>query len=188
VVEAKELERSTSRDQAVRHYMCACKLLVLKGVVGANGFEPSTSWSRDRRSKNLKPCGCCIYKPYQPKNPASVGPRLVHDSAGRQQLTGLWGSNTTPELQRAALAAARASSACRYSRNPASIGPQLVSRRLLSWTRVVCAQTAEESFSNEDCLAGPVGRPPVTLEVAGSSSRSLPSILPSPARRSSGVW
>ena len=48
----------------------------------------------------------------------------------------------------------RASSACRYSSNPASIAPQLVSRRLLSWTRVVCAQTTEESFSNEDCLAG----------------------------------
>src|SRR5438105_6900027 len=27
-----------------------CKLLVLKRLVGANGFEPSTSWSRTRRA------------------------------------------------------------------------------------------------------------------------------------------
>src|SRR6516225_10683599 len=47
-------------------------------VVGANGFEPSTSWSRNGRSKNLKPCGCCTYKPHHPKNPASVGPQMVH--------------------------------------------------------------------------------------------------------------
>jgi hypothetical protein len=30
--------------------MCVCKLLVLKEVVGAKGFEPSTSWSRTRRA------------------------------------------------------------------------------------------------------------------------------------------
>ena len=32
--------------QALHDYSCTCKLFVLKGVVGANGFEPSTSWSR----------------------------------------------------------------------------------------------------------------------------------------------
>src|SRR6266568_5879515 len=36
-------------------------------VVGANGFEPSTSWSRTRESENLKPCGCRTYKPHRPK-------------------------------------------------------------------------------------------------------------------------
>src|SRR5271168_4013410 len=30
--------------------MRVCKLLVLKEVVGAKGFEPSTSWSRTRRA------------------------------------------------------------------------------------------------------------------------------------------
>jgi hypothetical protein len=28
--------------------MYVCKLLVLKEMVGANGFEPSTSWSRTK--------------------------------------------------------------------------------------------------------------------------------------------
>ena len=28
--------------------MCVCKLLVLKEMVGAKGFEPSTSWSRTK--------------------------------------------------------------------------------------------------------------------------------------------
>ena len=37
-------------DQALNDYSCACNLLVLKEVVGANGFEPSTSWSRTRRA------------------------------------------------------------------------------------------------------------------------------------------
>ena|ERR1700746_912652 len=48
-------------------------------VVGANGFEPSTSWSRTGVSKNLKPCGCRTYKHRHPKNPASIGPHLVHN-------------------------------------------------------------------------------------------------------------
>jgi hypothetical protein len=32
--------------------MCVCKLLVLKEVVGAKGFEPSTSWSRTTNNKS----------------------------------------------------------------------------------------------------------------------------------------
>ncbi len=43
-------------------------------MVGANGFEPSTSWSRTRKSENLKPCGCRTYKPHHPK----ILPQLVH--------------------------------------------------------------------------------------------------------------
>ena len=39
-----------ARGQALHDYSCAYKLLVLKEVVGANGFEPSTSWSRTRRA------------------------------------------------------------------------------------------------------------------------------------------
>ncbi len=35
-----------ARDQALPNHSCFCKLLFLKEVVGANGFEPSTSWSR----------------------------------------------------------------------------------------------------------------------------------------------
>jgi hypothetical protein len=41
-----------ARDQEVSEYMWVCKLLVLKEMVGANGFEPSTSWSR---TKSLNP-------------------------------------------------------------------------------------------------------------------------------------
>src|SRR5438477_2844888 len=44
-------------------------------MVGANGFEPSTSWSRTGESENLKPCGCRTYKPHYAKNPASIGPQ-----------------------------------------------------------------------------------------------------------------
>ena len=47
-------------------------------MVGARGFEPPTPWSRTGVSENLKPCGCRTYKHRQPKNPASVGPQLVH--------------------------------------------------------------------------------------------------------------
>jgi hypothetical protein len=32
--------------------MCVCKLLVLKEVVGAKGFEPSTSWSRTKDTQS----------------------------------------------------------------------------------------------------------------------------------------
>ena len=55
---------------------CCLNSMRVKGfeVVGANGFEPSTSWSRTGESKNLKPCGCRTYKPCHPKNPALVGP------------------------------------------------------------------------------------------------------------------
>src|SRR5215467_5077317 len=31
-------------------FSCYCNSLDLKGLVGANGFEPSTSWSRTRRA------------------------------------------------------------------------------------------------------------------------------------------
>jgi hypothetical protein len=36
------------RYQEVLRSFVACKLLNLKEMVGANGFEPSTSWSRTR--------------------------------------------------------------------------------------------------------------------------------------------
>ena len=39
-------EVMAERDQAVSEYMCVCKLLDREEMVGAKGFEPSTSWSR----------------------------------------------------------------------------------------------------------------------------------------------
>ena len=50
----------------------------LKRVVGANGFEPSTSWSRTRESKNLKPCRCRTYVRSLLQNPPSVVPLVPH--------------------------------------------------------------------------------------------------------------
>ena len=43
-------------------------------VVGARRFEASTSWSRTRESKILKPCGCHTYDPPSSQNLPSVGP------------------------------------------------------------------------------------------------------------------
>jgi hypothetical protein len=43
-------------------------------VVGAKGFEPSTSWSRTREAKILKPCRCRTYDPSGSQNL----PQLVH--------------------------------------------------------------------------------------------------------------
>src|SRR6266849_1465833 len=54
-------------------------------MVGANGFEPSTSWSRTRKSENLKPCGCRTYKPHHPKNPASIGPQSPQRKWGSRE-------------------------------------------------------------------------------------------------------
>jgi ABC-type amino acid transport substrate-binding protein len=50
---------ATARDQAVSGYKSVCKLLVLKEVVGAKGFEPSTSWSRTGSFENPKSCRWC---------------------------------------------------------------------------------------------------------------------------------
>jgi hypothetical protein len=44
-------ERLVCCQQVVRYFV-ACMLLNLKGVVGAKGFEPSTSWSRTRNKSN----------------------------------------------------------------------------------------------------------------------------------------
>src|SRR3982074_2124050 len=38
-----------------------CKLLVLKRVVGANGFEPSTSWSRTSGQNHISRCPGVTY-------------------------------------------------------------------------------------------------------------------------------
>src|SRR5438876_8542521 len=38
-----------------------CKLLALKEVVGANGFEPSTSWSRTSGQNHISRCPGVIY-------------------------------------------------------------------------------------------------------------------------------
>jgi hypothetical protein len=43
-------------------------------VVGAKGFEPSTSWSRTRESKILKSCRCRTYAPNKLQNLPSIGP------------------------------------------------------------------------------------------------------------------
>jgi hypothetical protein len=50
------------------------KLLILREMVGAKGFEPSTSWSRTRESKILKPCRCRTYGLSRSQNLPSVGP------------------------------------------------------------------------------------------------------------------
>ena len=57
----------------------------LKRMVGARGFEPPTPWSRTGESENLKPCGCRIYKHWQPQNPASVGPQSAVGGSGHLQ-------------------------------------------------------------------------------------------------------
>ncbi len=43
-------------------------------VVGAKGFEPSTSWSRTRVSENLRSCWCRTYDPPTLQYLPSVGP------------------------------------------------------------------------------------------------------------------
>jgi hypothetical protein len=45
-----------ARNQAVSGYKSVCKLLYLKEMVGAKGFEPSTSWSRTRNKNHLSRC------------------------------------------------------------------------------------------------------------------------------------
>jgi hypothetical protein len=52
--------------------MCVCKLLVLKEMVGAKGFEPSTSWSR---TKYLNPINALSGVAYGTKN--VISPLLV---------------------------------------------------------------------------------------------------------------
>jgi hypothetical protein len=42
-------------------------------MVGAKGFEPSTSWSRTSRPENLKPGWCRAYDPNSFQNLPSVG-------------------------------------------------------------------------------------------------------------------
>jgi len=41
--------------------MCVCKLLVLKEMVEANGFEPSTSWSRTSGQNHISRCPGVTY-------------------------------------------------------------------------------------------------------------------------------
>src|SRR5712664_637163 len=52
--------------------LCACKLLVLQEVVGANGFEPSTSWSRTR---HLNPINALFGVAYGTRS--AISPLLV---------------------------------------------------------------------------------------------------------------
>ena len=48
-----------AHNQDVVGTFLRCKLLALKEVVGANGFEPSTSWSRTRFRSLLKSMKFC---------------------------------------------------------------------------------------------------------------------------------
>ena len=63
-------------SQALFDLFRCCKSLT-KGLVGASGFEPPTSWSRTGESENLKPCGYRTYKPRHAKTPALIG---THDT------------------------------------------------------------------------------------------------------------
>ena len=56
--------------------MCVCKLLVLKEVVGAKEFEPSTSWSRNSISKVLKALFGVAYETKKATFLLSVVPNL----------------------------------------------------------------------------------------------------------------
>jgi len=47
-------------------------------VVGAKGFEPSTSWSRTRVSENLMSFRCRTYGSIALQNPPSVGTHGTH--------------------------------------------------------------------------------------------------------------
>src|SRR5439155_22585838 len=69
-------------DQALNDYSCACKLLVLKEVVGANGFEPSTSWSRTRHLNPINALFGVAYGTRSVISPLSVVPRLYLDFWG----------------------------------------------------------------------------------------------------------
>ena len=44
-------------DQALHDSSHACKLLIVKEMVGASGFEPPSSWSRTKNSKILSRFG-----------------------------------------------------------------------------------------------------------------------------------
>jgi hypothetical protein len=67
------------RDQAVSEYICVCKLLVLKEMVGAKGFEPSTSWSRNRVPKILKALSGVAYETERADFSLSLVPKLYLD-------------------------------------------------------------------------------------------------------------
>src|SRR5712664_2760504 len=56
--------------------LCACKLLVLQEVVGANGFEPSTSWSRTRHLNPINALFGVAYGTRSVISPLLVVPNL----------------------------------------------------------------------------------------------------------------
>jgi hypothetical protein len=65
-------------SQALSGFFVWSKSLILKEVVGAKGFEPSTSRSRTRLSENLKPCRCRAYEPGPLQKPPSVVTNVPH--------------------------------------------------------------------------------------------------------------
>ena len=72
--------------------MCVCKLLVLKEVVGAKGFEPSTSWSRTRHLNPINALFGVAYGTRSVISPLLVVPNLylLHgDVAGIELLRAL---------------------------------------------------------------------------------------------------
>src|SRR6266481_5361169 len=64
------------RHQAVSGYKAVRKLLVLKEMVGANGFEPSTSWSRTRHLNPINALFGVAYGTRSVISPLSVVPNL----------------------------------------------------------------------------------------------------------------
>src|SRR5260370_25357113 len=61
-------------------FFVCCKLLVLKELVGANGFEPSTSWSRTRHLNPINALFGVAYGTRSVISPLSIVPKLYLDS------------------------------------------------------------------------------------------------------------
>src|SRR5260370_28015175 len=57
-------------------FFVCCKLLVLKRLVGANGFEPSTSWSRTRHLNPINALYGVAYGTRSVISPLLVVPNL----------------------------------------------------------------------------------------------------------------
>ena len=68
-----------AHNQEVVGTFLRCKLLALKEVVGANGFEPSTSWSRTRHLNPINALYGVAYGTRSVISPLLVVPNLYLD-------------------------------------------------------------------------------------------------------------
>src|SRR5229473_8688739 len=68
-----------------------CKLLILKDWSGANGFEPSTSWSRTRHLNPINALFGVAYGTRSVISSLSVVPNLYLEQNSARSVLGKWG-------------------------------------------------------------------------------------------------